>query len=109
MLSLKAMRVRNLSFLGLFLIVGTAIFFNVSLSSANETDLYALFRQGDYETIISLKPEEGEELFSYLVSLLNLVEKKRSRKRNFSLSPEKDYFWLDQFFIYLLHCIENET
>ena len=52
--------------MGLFLIVGTAIFFNVSLSSANETDLYTLFRQGDYETIISLKPEEGEGTF-YLV------------------------------------------
>ncbi len=66
--------------MGLFLIVGTAIFFNVSLSSANETDLYALFRQGDYETIVSLKPEEGEELFLYLVSLLNLSREEEVEK-----------------------------
>lgn len=94
--------------MGLFLIVGTAIFFNVSLSSANETDLYALFRQGDYETIISLKPEEGEELFLYLVSLLNLSREEEVEKEISSLSPEKDYFWLDHlFYLSSLHCIEN--
>ena len=70
------MRVRNLSF-GAVFNRRNSYFFNVSLSSANETDLYALFRQGDYETIISLKPEEGEELFSISYLSSTLVEKKK--------------------------------
>ena len=62
MLSLKSDEGKEFIFFGAVFNRRNSYFFNVSLSSANETDLYALFRQGDYETIISLKPEEGEEL-----------------------------------------------
>ncbi|HXL02114.1 MAG TPA: lytic transglycosylase domain-containing protein [Candidatus Atribacteria bacterium] len=104
------MKVREPLFFGLFLIiVGTVAFFNVNFSLANETDLYSLFQQGDYETIVSLKPGEGEELFLYLVSLLNLNREEEVEKEISSLLPEKDYFWLDHL-LYLssLHFIEKE-
>ncbi|HQE24426.1 MAG TPA: transglycosylase SLT domain-containing protein [Candidatus Atribacteria bacterium] len=102
------MRVRGLFFLGLLLIIGVAVLFSFDFNSASEADLYSLFRQGDYETIVSLpKPTEEETLFLYLVSLLYLDQEEEIEKEIPSLQT-KDYFWLDHFlYLYSLHFIEK--
>jgi len=73
------MKVRDLLFLGLFLIIGM-VFVHFNFSLANDFDLYSLFRQGDYETIVSLKPKGEEELFLYFVSLLRLDREEEVEK-----------------------------
>jgi len=100
------MKVRDLLFLGLFLIIGM-VFVHFNFSLANDFDLYSLFRQGDYETIVSLKPKGEEELFLYFVSLLRLDREEEVEKEISSLSG-KDYFWLDHFFyLSALHFLEK--
>ncbi|MDI3543325.1 MAG: soluble lytic murein transglycosylase [Candidatus Atribacteria bacterium] len=100
------MKVRDLFFLGLFLIIGM-VFVRFNFGLANDPDLYSLFQQGDYETIISLKPQGEEELFLYFVSLIRLDREEEVEKEISSLSG-KDYFWLDHFFyLSALHFLEK--